>query len=142
MPVTSERKSLGPAASAGSWEASLRERAAAELALEQRVTRAYKDLADRMLSAAEHRASRADVRGIERLIENVHAEDARLGRFRPQETAALIATLDLRLDDARRLRLARDSWVLRLASLRAYRDAIDPALLHMVLERLRRTLAD
>lgn len=119
---------LGPAASAGSWEASLRERAAAELAFEQRVTREYKDLADRMLSAAERRAGRADVRGIERLIEQVHAEDARLGRFRPQETAALVATLDLRLDDARRLRLARDAWALRRASLRAYRDAIEPAL--------------
>jgi hypothetical protein len=58
----------------------------------------------------------------------VHAEDARLGRFRPQETAALVATLDLRLDDARRLRLARDSWALRGATLRAYRAAIEPAV--------------
>jgi len=119
---------LSPAATAGSWEAAVRERAAAELAFELRVTHLYKDLAERTLGVAERHARRADVRGIERLIRNVHAEDARLGRFRPQETAALVATLDLRLDDARRLRLARDSWALRGATLRAYRAAIEPAV--------------
>jgi hypothetical protein len=119
---------LSPAATAGSWEAGVRQRAAAELAFELRVTHVYKDLAERTLGAAERRARRADVRGLERLIQNVHAEDARLGRFRPQETAALVATLDLRLDEARRLRLARDSWALRGATLRTYRTAIEPAV--------------
>jgi hypothetical protein len=122
---------LSPAATTGSWEAALRERAAAELAFELRVTHLYRDLAERTLGAVERRARRADVRGIERLIQNVHAEDGRLGRFRPQETAALVATLDLRLDDARRLRLARDSWALRGATLRGYRTAIEPAVEHL-----------
>src|SRR5688572_8712940 len=119
---------LAPAATAGSWEAFVRERAAAELAFELRVTHLYKELAERTLVAADRRARRADVRGLQRLIQSVHAEDERLGRFRPQETAALVATLDLRLDDARRLRLARDSWTLRGAALRAYRNAIEPAV--------------
>jgi hypothetical protein len=119
---------LSPAATAGSWEAFALERAATELAFELRVTHLYKDLAERTLGAAERHARRADVRGLERLIQSVHPEDERLGRFRPQETAALIATLDLRLDDTRRLRLARDSWTLRGAALRAYRSAIEPAV--------------
>jgi hypothetical protein len=38
--------------------------------------------------------------------------------------ASLLAALDLRLDEARRLRLARDSWVVRLEEMKHYRDAI------------------
>ena len=118
------------AATPGSWESDIGARAAAALALEVRITGEYLDLRDRMVSSAERRARRADVRGIEWLIRNVFAEDARLGRARPHETATLLAELDMHLDAARRLRLARDAWAFRGETLRTYRAVIEPAIAH------------
>jgi hypothetical protein len=60
--------------------------------------------------------------------------DDRFGRRRPQTTAALLATLDGRLDAARRLRLARDAWALRRDGLFNYQRQIRPAL-----DRLRKS---
>jgi hypothetical protein len=130
--LRSVTKALSPAAAPGTWETDIRARAAAELASELRITELYAGLRTRMTEAAERRARAADVRGIESLIRSVHAEDARLGRFRPQETAALLAELDLKLDGARRLRLARDSWMLRAETLQKYRIAIDPVIAPML----------
>ena len=70
---------------------------------------------------------RADVGGIERLVASVLKTDDRLGRRRPQMTAALLATLDGRLDAARRLRLARDAWALRRDALVDYQQRIRAA---------------
>jgi hypothetical protein len=119
---------LGPAAAAGSWEAAVRDRAAADLADELRNDRLYVNLAERMTALADRHARRADVRSIQWVIGHVLAEDARLGQRRPQETTALLAALDLRLDDARRLRLARDAWALRRPALQRYRRALEPAV--------------
>jgi hypothetical protein len=121
-------KALSPAAVNGDWEAEIKARAAAELALELRITGLYADLRNRTVGPAERHARRADVRGLEALIQNVRDEDARLGRVRPQETAALLAELDMHLDAARRLRLARDSWAFRGAMLRDYRSTLEPAI--------------
>lgn len=127
---------LDPAAEAGSWEAAVRERASAGLDAELRFDRLYADLSQRTLADAHRRARRADVRGLQGLIRDVLAQDERLGRVRPRETTALLAALDLRLDEARRLRLARDAWALRGPALRRYRRALEPALW-----QLRRTKA-
>jgi hypothetical protein len=116
------------------WETALRDRALAELAAERQIDMAYAAMAERMLAAADRRVRYADVRGIQGLIASVIAEDDRLGRGRPREATALLAALDSRLDDARRLRLARDAWALRGPTLRRYRRAVEPAL-----AQLRRT---
>ncbi len=121
-------EALAPAAAEGSWEAALRDRAAAELDAELRIDRLYADLTGRMTALAERHARRADVRSVQWVIGHVLAEDARLGARRPQETTALLAALDLRLDEARRLRLARDAWALRRPALQRYRNAVEPAL--------------
>lgn len=118
---------LAPAV-AGSLEATLRERAAAELATELRIDRLYTDLAARMTALAQRHARRADVRSVQWVIGHVLTEDGRLGGLRPQETTALLAALDLRLDEARRLRLARDAWAMRGPALRRYRHAVEPAI--------------
>jgi hypothetical protein len=47
-----------------------------------------------------------------------------MGQKRPGEMAALLATLDIRLDEARRLRLARDAWAVRVEAVRSYRNLI------------------
>ncbi len=50
----------------------------------------------------------------------VLGEDQRLQQARPADVAALLATLDVKLDAARRLRLAQDAWALRLDVLSQY----------------------
>ena len=60
-------------------------------------------------SVGRRAARRADVGGIERLVAGVLKTDDRLGRWRPQMTAALLRrSTDYLI--GRRLRLARDAW--------------------------------
>jgi hypothetical protein len=108
----------------GGLTSPLHVRVRAALAVEDRANRAYEGLTRELVRSADRYASSADVTGVERVIRRALAEDDRLGQRRPQEMAALLATLDTRLDAARRLRLARDNWAMRAESLRAYREAI------------------
>jgi hypothetical protein len=96
--------------------------------------KSYRELVARMVTSADARLKRADVGGIEKLVAAVLKADDRLGRRRPQTTAALLATLDARLDAARRLRLARDAFAVRRDALMAYQRRLKP-----VLERLRKS---
>jgi hypothetical protein len=115
-------------ARAGGWAAALRLRAVTELAAERRIDKAYSDLSSSMIASATARAQRGDVSGVQSLLQSVLKADDRLGRRRPQETSALLQVLDLRLNEARRTRLARDAWIVRSDSYRDYRAAIAPAL--------------
>jgi hypothetical protein len=117
------------------WTALLRSKATMELATELKTERQYGDLVNRAIASADERAKRADVSGIERLVKAVLKADDKLGRRRPQVTASLLATLDGRLDSARRLRLARDAWILRVRTLNDYERRIRTAM-----ERLRRSI--
>lgn len=110
------------------WAAALDRSLSAEIAAEVRVDAAYRDLAGRTMASAAARARRADVRGVEALTRGVLQADERLGRRRPQEMSALLAYMDLRLDEARRLRLARDMWELRLATFAAYKKDVATTL--------------
>jgi hypothetical protein len=92
--------------------------------MEDRTTRSYETLTRDLLRSSDQYASAGDVTGVERVIRRALAEDDRLGQRRPQEMAALLATLDGKLDAARRLRLARDSWAIRVAALRQYQAAL------------------
>jgi hypothetical protein len=118
----------GPAA-AGGWAAALRARASADLAAETRADRAYSEFAQRILTASNENQRRADVKGIQDLVKQVLKADDRLGRARPQTTSALLATLDIRLNEARQRQLEHDRWALRIETVRAYerraRNAFD-----------------
>jgi hypothetical protein len=118
-------------ARAGGWAAALRLRVSSDLANELRINKSYSDLASWALTSATARAARGDVTGVQGLVQSVLKADDRLGRRRPQETTALLQALDLRLDEARRTRLAHDAWIVRLDSFKAYRSAIAPALAEM-----------
>ena len=119
-------RALQPAAAAKEkWAAALRVKASSELALELRTELAYTELATKTLTLAEQRGKVADVKGLEKLVRTVLDADDRLGRRRPQATSALLATLDSRLADARRLRLERDAWSARLNILKAYQKTIE-----------------
>src|SRR5262249_22681354 len=76
--------------------AALYARASTVLAAEEKVGKAYRDLSASSLVSAKAAAARADVRGLQGIIERVLRADDRLGRQRPQETASLLASLDLR----------------------------------------------
>lgn len=106
------------------WATSLSTKVADSLAAELRVENAYNDLVRRTLRDTQRRVARADVKGLQQSIAAALSTDARLGGKRPGEMAGLLATLDRRLDEARRIRLARDSWVVRLEEMKIYRDAI------------------
>jgi hypothetical protein len=131
--------SLGGAANRSanetSWTSVLHGRTSAALRQELKIDKSYRDLVSRVVTTADERTRRADVNGIERLVASVLKADDRLGRRRPQTTAALLATLDARLDAARRLRLSRDAWGLRRDALDAYQRRIRAAT-----NRLRRSV--
>ena len=114
------------------WKSAVHARAYAQLGAELRMDRDYADLRSKALARAEVLQKQADVRSLQSLIRWVLEEDGKLNRMRPAEVAALLATLDLRLDAARRLRLARDAWALRAAVLRQYwndvREGLDRLL--------------
>ncbi len=112
------------APAAATWAPVLRASAAAALASELRIENAYADLVKRTLTRATERARRGDVRGLQQLVARALSGDTRLGAKRPGEMASLLAALDLRLDEARRLRLARDSWAARATAFREYRDDV------------------
>jgi hypothetical protein len=117
-------EALREPATRGGWEAVLHARAATELAAELRIDRSYRELSASSIASAAPRAGRGDVAGVQAVLQSVLKADDRLGRRRPQETAALLALLDLRLDEARRVRLARDASIVRAQTFAAYRTAI------------------
>lgn len=106
------------------WAAPLRGRVESALAAEVKADAAYARLITRTVKTAASRASRADVRGLQRIIADALRADQALGRTRPGEMASLLATLDAHLDEARRLRLARDAWTLRVEAIKTYRQEV------------------
>jgi hypothetical protein len=80
------------------------------------------------MAAASKQARAADVRGIDRLIAQIHERDAALGSKRPDVVSALLGSVEEQLDTARRLQLARDHWAVRVPVLQQYRAALRPTL--------------
>ena len=98
------------------------------IATEVRVDRNYESLSRRMIRLADLRAREGDVHGLERLVTRVHTNDALLGSARPDVVSSLLASIDERLDAARRLQLARDRYALREPVLAEYRLAMSAPL--------------
>jgi hypothetical protein len=96
------------------------------------VEREYQSLSVRIASLAEARARNADVRGVQRLIDEVRSRDAELGTARPDAIGALLATVEVQLDAARRLRLARDRWALRQPAVQRYRNSVSGAVTRLI----------
>lgn len=102
------------------WVRQMRRDARTMLDAEQKTTRAYASLRDRVLDRATSLLERADVRSLLALRAEAIARDDRLGRQRPSEMAALLALLDVQLDEARQLRLALDRWEQRRPVVESY----------------------
>jgi hypothetical protein len=122
------------------WAAPLAKRISRDLEAEERIDRAYEELQRVAIARADSRAAAADVRGLQGVIAEVLRRDDRLGRRRRPQVSSLLATLDARLDAARRLRLALDRWELNLPSYREYSRAIDRVM--SVIRRLKEPMED
>ena len=68
----------------------------------------YRDRARRLMSDATRGAERARISDVQRVLNRIPREDARLGERRPEMVHALRASVQAQLDAARRLRLLRD----------------------------------
>ncbi len=110
------------------WQKTTRGQVRDALARETRTDTAYASLVSTVMATAEKKVAQADVRGLAALRSDVQKRDERLGRKRPQQMQALLATLDQRLDAARRMRLARDQWTIKSSAFRAYQRSIKPSL--------------
>jgi hypothetical protein len=117
-------ESIAYAPRSETWAAPLRRQIDAALAAELKADSDYRALSISTLKSAASLASRADVEGLQGVIARALGADRVLGHKRPGEMAALLASLDMRLDEARRLKLARDAWALRLESIKEYRERI------------------
>jgi hypothetical protein len=110
------------------WVTSTRAGVTAQITREVEIDRRYQALSQRMLRLAQSRARMADVRGVQRVIARIRANDTLLGSKRPDAVASMEAAVEAQLDAARRLRLERDRWALRGPDLRAYRLAVASSL--------------
>ena len=106
------------------WVAKTRPAVEERLALEARVDHSYRVMSTGILALADQRARHADVRGVMRLMGRVQERDRELGGARPETVNSLLAAVEEKLDAARRLRLARDQFELRLPVLSQYGLAI------------------
>ena len=130
-----DRVLLDADAAGAAWPSTIRGRVTAAIGVEERASRGYDALAREALQTADRQARLADVTGVERAIRRALTEDDRLGQRRPQEMASLLAMLDLKLDAARRLRLAQDSWAARVGEWRRFRTDVAETLSLMQLSR-------
>jgi hypothetical protein len=112
--------------------ARLRETVAAQVRGELRVDEQYARLSRRTLQAASRAAARARVRELEEVLSRIAREDKKLGSRRPEVVHALKASVTAHLEASRKLRLARDQWLLRRAVYREYERSVSGSLLQLV----------
>jgi hypothetical protein len=106
------------------WATASRLDAEMTMRAEQRIDQAYRSLTAKILSIADMHVRMADVQAIERLLRTIPDRDAALGAKRPDSVLALTATIQDKLDAARRLQLARDKWALRAPAFERYQADI------------------
>ncbi|HEY7059495.1 MAG TPA: hypothetical protein VH458_23330 [Vicinamibacterales bacterium] len=106
------------------WIAPFKARVSTALVTEERINKSYATLTTSLVGEADRYARSANVKAVLSVQERALHEDERLGHLRPQEMAALMASLDVKLDGARRLRLARDQWAARLEILQEFETAV------------------
>ena len=106
------------------WVVATRAATRAAIDAEQRIDRSYQTMIRRLTVLADQHARLADVNSVRWLFVRLRRNDVALGRHRPDAINAAMDALQIRLDAARRLRLARDRWAARLPALRQYRAAM------------------
>ena len=92
----------------------------------------YARMGARLLASAQRAAAKAQVLDVQRVIDSVSDEDARLGGRRPETAKALRAELTATLVAAQELRLRRDQWTVRRVVYRDYVDSISALVAQLV----------
>ena len=102
----------------------LRKMAESRLRVEQDIDVRYTDLSRRLLGEATRGAERARVDDVQRALNRIPREDARLGGHRPETVQALRVSIEAQLDAVRRLRLMQDRWAIRRSLYRDYERSV------------------
>jgi hypothetical protein len=121
----------------------LRRLATSRIREEQKIDKRYGDWSRRIVNAASRGAERARVNDVQRVLDGIPRDDERLGRRRPEVVQAVNASVQSRLEAARRLRLLRDRWEIRVSLYRDYQRNAGVQMLQLVklqpsLEAIRR----
>ena len=128
LSMLEEPESTIPAAEASALRNTITER----IEHEQEVDARYARLSQRLSAEATRAAEAARAGDVERVLSRVAPEDRKLGGERPETIQALRATLEARLDDARRLRLLRDQWIVRRNVYRDYQRRVGTQMVQLV----------
>jgi hypothetical protein len=110
----------------------LRREAESQIREEMATDRKYASLSQKVITEAKTQAGRANISQIERLINKIPKEDAKLGGQRPEMVQAINTAVQSQLFAARRLRLQRDQWLLRQSAYREYQKSVGSSLLLLV----------
>lgn len=111
---------------------SLRRTIEEEIRLEAETDEKYAVMSRRLMATATTAATQARIADVERVLNKVAKEDTKLGGRRPEVVQALSTSLQVQLDNARRLRLLRDQWQVHRASYREYQRTVGSQLLQLV----------
>jgi hypothetical protein len=110
------------------WATTTRDRTARALSYESSIDAQIASVRTSTLTSVERLATRADVKGVERILRAVRQDTASLAATRGDEVQALLDTVDARLNATRRFRLALDQWAIKADALRRYQRAMDRPL--------------
>jgi hypothetical protein len=122
---------------------SLRRFAETRMQAEQAIDLRYAAMVRKMMDDATRGAAAARVAEVQRVLDRIPREDARLGYLRPDVVQALHTSVQGQLGAARHLRLLRDQWMIRRSLYIAYERSVGAQLLQLVksqpaLEAIRR----
>jgi hypothetical protein len=109
------------------WVSRMRSTVGSDLAREWQLEEAYQELRRRSLQEAANLARRGRTSDLEKLRQQIKAEDQRLGGKRTGEVAALLATIDLEAAAAVSYRDARREFDRRAPAFRRYRRSTNGA---------------
>jgi hypothetical protein len=123
-----------------SWAKTTRRWAVRTIGQETDADRHYAELSSTIVRDASDAASRANVRDVEKVLAVAQRKDQEFGGRRPDVMQGLLAQVQVQLDAARRLRLARDQWRERVGAFGVYLAAVTPVF--DVLDRAQRNLED
>jgi len=123
-----------------SWANTTRRWAIRTIGQEAVADRHYAELSATILQSASDAARRANVRQVEQVLADADRQDKELGRRRPDVMEGLFALVQVQLDAARELRLARDRWRERVPVFGAYLASVTPVF--DTLDRAQRHLED
>jgi len=85
----------------------------------------YARFSQRVTAQARRAAEHAKVADVQKVLDRISPEDAKLGSQRPEVVEAVRGSVQAHLESARQLRLRRDQWTLRKSLFRTYLRTVE-----------------